>query len=163
MDIDKATKAQACAHTIFGAESVIGRGNLPPREGRQLYFARVDPHLTAGCDLCLDTSPSFLKPLEDIQLNFIRRLLHVNPRSIIAPLFTETGIMPVRHQSVILALRYLAYLLDLSPIHYSRMARHDNCSIKVTPVGSWTLLGFCSISRLCHSFSSSHLGIGSAD
>jgi hypothetical protein len=38
----------------------------------------------------------------------------------LAPLFTETGIMPLRMRRFILLLGYLQYLLRLSPSHLAR-------------------------------------------
>ncbi|KAJ7016162.1 hypothetical protein C8F04DRAFT_982763, partial [Mycena alexandri] len=76
------------------------------RDTRSLYMARVDPYLIAGCGICLDL-------LEDVQCMFLRRMLGVVSRSLHAVLFSETGIWPIKHRRVYLALKCLCYLLDL--------------------------------------------------
>ncbi|KAJ7482008.1 hypothetical protein FB451DRAFT_974399, partial [Mycena latifolia] len=45
----KASKARAVANTTFAAKSMIGC--LPPFDGIRMYDARIDPHLTFGCEL----------------------------------------------------------------------------------------------------------------
>jgi hypothetical protein len=99
----KATKARSCGHAIFGVEAVIGHNNLPPREAELLYFARVDPHRIAGCDISIDTDGGLLALLEKVQLAYLQRLLHLNSRSMVASLFTETGITPIRYHRIRLA------------------------------------------------------------
>ncbi|KAJ6595586.1 hypothetical protein DFH09DRAFT_905906, partial [Mycena vulgaris] len=81
-------------------------GVLPPREALILYKARVDPHLTSGCEVALDTDRASWASLEEPQMHFLRRLLGLNPRSMRAVLFTETGIMPIRYRRALLALGY---------------------------------------------------------
>jgi hypothetical protein len=63
-------------------------GALPPREGLQLYEARVDPHLTSGCEVVLDTEVYLVAHLE--------KLLDLNLRCMLPVLFTETGILPMQ-------------------------------------------------------------------
>ncbi|KAK7044152.1 hypothetical protein VNI00_007872 [Paramarasmius palmivorus] len=109
----KASKARNVANATFAAEQMIG--SLPPSEGVRLYMARVDPHLTFGCEIMLDVDDKGILLLERVQLNFLRRLLHVNRRSERCFLFTETGMMPIRARRVLLALGYLKYILSLSP------------------------------------------------
>ncbi|KAK6974806.1 hypothetical protein R3P38DRAFT_583593 [Favolaschia claudopus] len=72
-------------------ESFIGV--LPPREGLQLYKARVDPHLTSGCEIVLHTDLSLVGELETPQKPFLRRLLDLSPRCMLS-VFMETGILP---------------------------------------------------------------------
>ncbi|KAJ7882151.1 hypothetical protein B0H13DRAFT_2278384 [Mycena leptocephala] len=91
----KASKAQGVAHASFTVDSMIG--SLPPREGVQLYMARVDPHLISGCEVVLDVTSRLVTKLEKPQLRFLRRLLGLKPRSMRAILFTETGLLPIRY------------------------------------------------------------------
>jgi hypothetical protein len=86
----KASKAPAVDNAMFAAKSMIGC--LPPPEGIWLHRARIDPHLTFGCEVGLDVFLSHLTKLTDGQHKFINHLLGVNSRSILAILFTETGI-----------------------------------------------------------------------
>ncbi|KAJ6487815.1 hypothetical protein C8R45DRAFT_257268 [Mycena sanguinolenta] len=37
-----------------------------------MYMALVDPHLTHGCEISLDVDLDLLKPLEDVQTEFLR-------------------------------------------------------------------------------------------
>ncbi|KAF7342021.1 RNA-directed DNA polymerase from mobile element jockey [Mycena venus] len=120
----KASKARAVANTTFAAKSMIGC--LPPPEGIRLYMARINPHLTFGCKVCLDVVPSHLAKLTDVQHEFIRRLLGVNSRSILTVLFTETGIIPLSYRRVALALGYLIYLLTLPAHHLANAAYLDS-------------------------------------
>jgi hypothetical protein len=91
----KASKARSMAHSCFSVDSMIR--TLPLKEGLQLYHARVDPHLTSGCEVVLDVNPALIKTLEKPQLMYLRRLLGLNPRCMRAVLFSETGLMPIRY------------------------------------------------------------------
>lgn len=133
----KASKARSVSNTIFGLESMVG--TLAPWEGRKLYMAQVDPHLIHGCDISLDVDPKLLEPLEDIQHSFLRRLLGVNKRAMLAPLFTETGLVPLRFRRIILALGYLRYLIKLPPERYARQALNDSLSLAANGKSSWIM------------------------
>lgn len=76
-------------------------------------MARVDPYLTAGCEVCLDIEEKSLKLLEKVQLKFLRRMLGIGSRSMKAVLFSETGIGPIRYRRVYLALKNLCYWIEL--------------------------------------------------
>jgi hypothetical protein len=43
---------------------------------------------------------------------------------VVAPLFTELGIWPIRHRRLVLALKYLDHLLQLDPAHLARNAAY---------------------------------------
>jgi hypothetical protein len=68
---------------------------------------------TSGCDVCLDVDKKSLNFLEKVQLRFLRRILGVGSRSLRVALFSETGILPIKYRRVYLALKNLAYLLEL--------------------------------------------------
>ncbi|KAF9005875.1 hypothetical protein BDZ89DRAFT_966175, partial [Hymenopellis radicata] len=55
-------------------------------------------YLISGTDVSPDASPELLKELYDVQLMVLRRLLGVNNRSMIAPLFTELGLIPLPYR-----------------------------------------------------------------
>ncbi|KAJ6520758.1 hypothetical protein DFH09DRAFT_844721, partial [Mycena vulgaris] len=57
----KASKAQGIAHAGFTMDSMIGI--LLPREGIQLYMARVDLHLVSGCEVVLDVTSRLVMKL----------------------------------------------------------------------------------------------------
>jgi hypothetical protein len=74
-------------------------GTLAPTEGITLCVARVDPVLAFGSEIVLVLlvidEPS-LNKLADIQHLFIRCFLQIGSHStMLAPLFTETGILPL--------------------------------------------------------------------
>ncbi|KAJ7450879.1 hypothetical protein FB451DRAFT_1526864, partial [Mycena latifolia] len=107
----KASKARATGNAIFGLNHRIG--SLPVREGLQLYKARVDCYLISGCELALDTDARLVRELVDVQHAFLRRLLGLNPHSMLAILFTETGEMPLRVRRLLLGLGRLQYMLGV--------------------------------------------------
>ncbi|KAF7357586.1 Reverse transcriptase domain-containing protein [Mycena sanguinolenta] len=107
----KASKARVTSNAIFALKHRIG--SLPVREGLVLYRARVDCYLISGGELALDTDAALLQDLQDVQHAFLRRLLGLNPFSMLAVLFTETGQIPVRIRRLLLALGRLKYLLGV--------------------------------------------------
>ncbi|KAF8869305.1 hypothetical protein BD779DRAFT_1457832, partial [Infundibulicybe gibba] len=84
--------------------------------GQKLYMSLMDPlaHLTHWCEIALDVDEGNLKGLEDVQEAFLRRLLGLNKRAMLAPLYTETSVVPLRFRRLNLALRYLQYLISLT-------------------------------------------------
>ncbi|KAI0363058.1 hypothetical protein BV20DRAFT_1069746 [Pilatotrama ljubarskyi] len=107
---DAAIKA---ANACMSLASYVGP--LPPSIALTLYRARVEPHLTSGCEVVLDVRPAGLASLVDVQTTYLRRALHVSPRSQLAPLFTDTGVWPLAYRRFSLALRYLRYILVDKP------------------------------------------------
>ncbi|KAJ7156263.1 hypothetical protein C8R46DRAFT_910115, partial [Mycena filopes] len=99
----KAKKARTIANVILGLDRFVG--TLPAWDARKLYMARIDPYLTAGCDVCLDVDTKGLKMLEKVQLMFLRRMLGLGSRSMRAVLFSETGIWPIKYRRIYLALK----------------------------------------------------------
>ena len=81
---EKASKACRVACASFALDSFMGA--LPPKEGKMLYMARVDPILTFGCEVVLDMEDALVQKLTDVQHLFIRRLLGLGPRSLLATL-----------------------------------------------------------------------------
>ncbi|KAJ7473433.1 hypothetical protein FB451DRAFT_1013703, partial [Mycena latifolia] len=78
-----------------------------------MHTARIDPHLTFVCEVCIDVVADHLKELSDVQHEYIRRLLGVHTHSILAILFTETGVTPLSYYQPFLALGYGIYLIPL--------------------------------------------------
>ncbi|KAI5827202.1 hypothetical protein K523DRAFT_247356, partial [Schizophyllum commune Tattone D] len=66
-----------------------------------------------------------------------RRLLGLNPSSICGVLFTETGLMPLRVRRVLLALRYLGYLLALPDDHFAKLAVEESFRLARSGQSSW--------------------------
>ncbi|KAK1216305.1 hypothetical protein PQX77_021070 [Marasmius sp. AFHP31] len=107
----RAGKGKSVSAATFGVENMVG--SLPCRKARWLYQARVDPHLTFGCEIVVDISKAALNNLEDVQKYFLRRMLGVHPRSEVSFLHTETGLLPINARRITLALRYYRYLFTL--------------------------------------------------
>ncbi|KAH9856691.1 hypothetical protein C2E23DRAFT_772152 [Lenzites betulinus] len=109
----KAAAAMRVSSATFCLESYIGR--LPSLVACDLYRARVDPHLTAGCEVAIDVGASGLDALERVQHRFLRRALALGSHAQLTPLFSETGLWPIRYRRLHLALRYLRYILQDAP------------------------------------------------
>ncbi|KAJ7451917.1 hypothetical protein FB451DRAFT_1051101, partial [Mycena latifolia] len=112
----KASKSRATSNVIFGLNHRIG--SLPVLV---LYTARVDCYLISGCELALDTDDSLIRELVDVQHSFLRRLLGLNPHSMLAILFTETEQVPLRIRRILLALGRLMYMIAVEP---GRVVQH---------------------------------------
>ncbi|KAJ7165504.1 hypothetical protein C8R43DRAFT_816490, partial [Mycena crocata] len=123
----KAKAARKTAYSVLEIEAYIG--DLPPKEGRLLYMACIDPHLVSGADVIIDVDTIALTLLEKIQTAFLCRLLGVGAYSMRAPLFTELGLVPLRYRRLIIALRYLGYLVGLDKKHYARAAAEDSYNL----------------------------------
>ncbi|KAJ7231523.1 hypothetical protein C8J57DRAFT_957434, partial [Mycena rebaudengoi] len=103
--------------------------DLPPKEGRILYMACVDPHLISGADVIIDVDDVALGDLENVQKAYVRRILGLGQYSMRAPLFTEMGLLPLRYRRLIIALRYVKYLVGRPVTHYARIALEDSYSM----------------------------------
>ncbi|KAI5833292.1 hypothetical protein K523DRAFT_265688 [Schizophyllum commune Tattone D] len=145
----KASKGASVGRAAFSVESIVG--SLPVRDGKTIYFARVDPHLIAGCEVVLDMDTDALKLLINSQTSFIRRLFGVGSQSILAPLHTETGILPIAFRRLLLALGYLRYLLMLSPAHLAGAAMRDSMALANASKPGWINDLRIIIGRLCPS------------
>ncbi|KAJ7214153.1 hypothetical protein C8J57DRAFT_1255901 [Mycena rebaudengoi] len=78
------------------------------------------------CEVRLGVESDLLKPVEDVQIEFLRRIMGVNKRSLIAPLFTGTGLVPLHFRGLILALTHLKYLLAMNDDRYVKAAARDS-------------------------------------
>ncbi|TEB28630.1 hypothetical protein FA13DRAFT_1600189, partial [Coprinellus micaceus] len=122
-----AGKATSVTNALFALEAHVGTLSVP--DGAQLYYARIDPYLTYGCEIAIDVDTVGIKKLEDAQLAYLRRLLGLHPRSIRAALFSETGIMPIRYRRIILALQYAKYALSQQDSHFVKRTYQDAVSL----------------------------------
>ncbi|KAL1737919.1 hypothetical protein HDZ31DRAFT_17844, partial [Schizophyllum fasciatum] len=86
-------------------------GDLPPHLAVRLHSARLDPVLYFGCEIGIALAPTTIKALERSQLNFLRRVLGLPKKSRCIVVYTGTGILPIRHRRLILALRFYRRLL----------------------------------------------------
>ncbi|KAJ6461825.1 hypothetical protein C8R47DRAFT_1202348 [Mycena vitilis] len=78
-----------------------------------LYMARVDTYLTSGADICPDVVKSRRIEREAIQNHYLRRALGLTERSVVAVLFSETGLEPISYRRALLLLRNLRYIAHL--------------------------------------------------
>ena len=97
---------------IFATKAYIG--GLKPAAARKLYTGRVDPHLTNGAEVAI-SSKRIIDKLAQVQREYLRRMLSLNPRSVSVPLYTETGLYPVTPRRAGADLNYMAYVLDKRP------------------------------------------------
>ncbi|KAF8137938.1 hypothetical protein K438DRAFT_1494664, partial [Mycena galopus ATCC 62051] len=112
-------------------------GRLTPKEYKQLYMSRVDCHLIHGCEISPDCDDVHVKQLCDIQVSFLRQILNLHSHSLIAPLFTETGIMPLRFRRYLVLLSYLQYLLNLEQTHFTRASLDSSVQLAAHRKKSW--------------------------
>ncbi|KZV90728.1 hypothetical protein EXIGLDRAFT_573704, partial [Exidia glandulosa HHB12029] len=134
---EKAAKARRAAHGVLHIESMIG--SLPPWEGRILYMGRVDPHLIQGCEISPDVDDDLFEELYSVQKAFIRRILGVHKRSPVAPLHTESGLVPLKFRRLELALRFLDYLRLWPRSSYASAAYHDAVELSKTGHKGWLM------------------------
>jgi len=135
---EKAHTARGVAAAgIFGTERLIGRNCLPPNIARTLYTALVDCHLTAGCDVVIDTDVTGMHVLEQVQHDVLRRVLGFSSRSPLAPLFSELGLIPLRFRRLLLALRYLQYLVTRPKNQLAYEALLSSADLRSKGIPSW--------------------------
>jgi hypothetical protein len=70
-------------------------------------------------------------------VSFLRQILNLHSHSMIAPLFTETGIMPLRVRRYLVLLSYLRYLLGLEPTHLAKASLNSSLQLAVHGKKSW--------------------------
>ncbi len=124
--VAKEKAARKVANGALALQQFIGP--IPPPIALRMYRALVEPHLTYGCEICIDVQPSVLEPLEKVELAFLRRVLSLGTQCQRAPLYLETGLWPLRYRRLFLALRYLHYILTDGP-EYLRAAYRDGFAL----------------------------------
>ncbi|KIO15712.1 hypothetical protein M407DRAFT_86833, partial [Tulasnella calospora MUT 4182] len=118
--VKKAQAGRTAAMAAMSLNSVVGP--LDPINGRKIYLAQIDPHLTAAADICVDTESTNLQTLETVQESFIRRFLSIGDKALTAFLFTETGLWPIAHRRLLIAVKYLDYITKLPESHLAKIA-----------------------------------------
>ncbi|KZS94223.1 hypothetical protein SISNIDRAFT_474178 [Sistotremastrum niveocremeum HHB9708] len=117
------SKSASTGALIGAIQNAIGP--LLIQDALLLYKARVDPILTYGCEIMPDVTPSSLYELQSSQRQFIRNRLGLPANSLIAPLYTETGLWPIQYRRLDLTLRYLMFLRELPPSRLAAIAFQD--------------------------------------
>lgn len=84
-----------------------------------------------------DVSPSALSHLELSQRAFIRARLALPKSSLVAPLFTETGVWPLAYRRLNLAVRYFSFLLTLPASRLAYIALQDSFLLHTACLPSW--------------------------
>jgi hypothetical protein len=64
-------------------------------------------------------------------------MLNTHGCSVVIPLCTETGIVPLRVRRFTLALGYLQHLLELPPTHFARAALNSSIKLAAAGKNSW--------------------------
>jgi hypothetical protein len=100
-------------------------------------MARINPHLTFGCEVALDVTHAHISKLEDVQNEFLCRLLGLNRQSVLAVLFSETGITPLHYRQLFLAIGYLDHLMSLPPNHLTGVAYRDSVQVAWDSLLCW--------------------------
>ncbi|KAJ7112784.1 hypothetical protein C8R43DRAFT_1091472 [Mycena crocata] len=131
----KAAKARNASNAAFAMKHRIG--SLPIKEGLVLYMARVDCYLISGADLCLDVDAGLVEEHLEAQHLYLRRLLGINSCSMLAVLFTETGLMPIRIRRLLQALNRLRYMVQLDDDRAVRDALLDSVDLFATGRSGW--------------------------
>ncbi|KZV77908.1 hypothetical protein EXIGLDRAFT_784599 [Exidia glandulosa HHB12029] len=84
-----------------------------------------------------DTDEDLLQKLSEVQVMFIRRSLGVHKRSVLAPLYTETGLIPLSYRRLDFVLRYLVYALQRPADTYVREALTDSMTLATQGHQCW--------------------------
>jgi hypothetical protein len=74
-------------------------------------MVHVNCHLIHGCEVSPDSENVHVEEHCEFQVSFVRKILNVHSHSMLAPLFTKTGIMPLQVRRYSVLLGYLQYLL----------------------------------------------------
>ncbi len=72
-------------------------GCIPPREGRRIYYGRVDPYLIFGCEITLDLTDRTGAELNAVSNAFLRHILGVHENLTVAFLYSEMGTICIEH------------------------------------------------------------------
>ncbi|KAJ6463002.1 hypothetical protein C8R45DRAFT_841501, partial [Mycena sanguinolenta] len=103
--------AERMANACLAVDRMVG--GLSAWDARTLYMARVDPYLISAADICPDVVKVRRTEREAVQNHYLRRMLGLTERSVIAVLFSETGLEPISYRRVLLLLRNLKYMASL--------------------------------------------------
>ncbi|KIY61071.1 hypothetical protein CYLTODRAFT_384831 [Cylindrobasidium torrendii FP15055 ss-10] len=126
----KTSSARKARDILFMLEKKVG--SLSMAHALQLYNAQVDPHLTFGCEVAIECSASSSKALENVQNDFLRRLLGLSSRSCLAPLYIEAGVVPVRYRRLLIAIKFIAYAARMDERYLPAAAVRDSFALAET-------------------------------
>jgi hypothetical protein len=95
-------KAERMVNTCLVVNRMV-RG-LSVWDARTLYMARVAPSLISAADICPDVAKVRRQKPEAVQNHYLQRMLGITERSVIAVLFSETGLEPISYRRALLLL-----------------------------------------------------------
>ncbi|KAJ7142485.1 hypothetical protein C8R44DRAFT_602888, partial [Mycena epipterygia] len=131
----KASKARNASNAAFAMKHRTG--SLPVKEGLLLYMVRVDCYLISGADIFLVVDAALIHEHLEAQHSYLRRLLGIKSRSMLAVLFTETGLMPIQIRRLLLALGRLRYMAGLKGNRVVQCALWDSVDLFSTGFAGW--------------------------
>ncbi|KAJ7707450.1 hypothetical protein B0H17DRAFT_918047, partial [Mycena rosella] len=88
-------------------------------------------------DIAIDVDTGLVSELMEAQHLFLRCLLGIHSRSMLAVLFTETGLMPIRIRHLLLTLGRLRYMASLGDERTVRAAPLDSVDLFTTGFSGW--------------------------
>jgi hypothetical protein len=100
-------------------------------------MARIDCYLISAAEISIDIDAHLVEEFLDVQHLFLRRLLGINSRAMLAVLFTETGLMPIRIRRLLLTLSRLRYMLELGEERRVRAALLDSVDLFAAGHPGW--------------------------
>ena len=105
--------------------------------------------LIGGCEILLDVDNACLDCLQVLQTCFLHQVLGLALNSIITPLYTEMGLLPLRVRRVQLALRYLVYLIELPPHNLVCLALQSSNTLRDHGIPVGFRLGNLPFTQFC--------------
>ncbi|KAJ7051037.1 hypothetical protein C8F01DRAFT_1091824 [Mycena amicta] len=149
--IVQSQQARRSANIILGLDRFLEW--IDVWEARNMYIARVDPYLIAGCEIFPDVDAKSLRRLQKVENMYWRRILGLGARSLTVVLFSETGVWPIKYRHAFLALKYLRYLLTLHarderPARPTWHALNESIGLAQQRKASWILHLRKALSRL---------------
>jgi hypothetical protein len=93
--------------------------------------------VSSAAEISIDVDAHLLDDYLDIQHLFLCCLLGINSRSMLAVLFTKTGLMPIRIRCLLLALACLRYIVGLPDDRRVRWALLDSLDLFAAGNACW--------------------------
>ncbi|KAF7371067.1 Reverse transcriptase domain-containing protein [Mycena sanguinolenta] len=121
-------------NTIFAMKHRIGS---LPCEGRAYPIHGTGGLLPWGAEISIDVDSNLMDELVEVQHSFLRRLQGINSRSMLAVLFSETGLMPILIRRLLLALACLRYMIQLGEDRRVRWALLDSVDLLAAGKAGW--------------------------
>ncbi|KAF7367263.1 Reverse transcriptase domain-containing protein [Mycena sanguinolenta] len=110
---------------------------IAPCEGRAYPIHGTGGLLPWGAEISIDVDSNLMDELVEVQHSFLRRLQGINSRSMLAVLFSETGLMPILIRRLLLALACLRYMIQLGEDRRVRWALLDSVDLLAAGKAGW--------------------------